>query len=280
MDIREIISGCYSEQLCAIREMLGRRRGHLLVCGLDAEIIRTVIKLAGEHAESLGMEVRHVTSLTKSGDVDNKVFILEITGSASLTSQSLIYYYLERTRSSCYLILSSSSCLCLEGLEKRVKSRFSHRIFFFGFLPQKFYVQLYKRITKHEDTQEIEKWYKINPSIELLVKKAMMQTYGIAEYTNAAFYELLSPVHLALLLLSSRKRIGRTVFLQEFRKFTSKTSELRKAEDTEITFYYIDLVEAGMIDKEGSLSVSLLEIKSFISGHSPLFIRKLMSSPT
>jgi origin recognition complex subunit 4 len=277
MDVlRETVRECYKEQLREIKLLVEKGGEHMLICGLDAGILRMVVAIAEEYAMSLQMEVQHISSAARSEDTENKVLVLDLP-----MNQSLIYHYLERTRkSSCCLVLTSTSCLCLESLEKRVKSRFNHRIFFFGFLPEEAYIQLHRRISGERadksTPEELKQVYRISPSVKALAKRIMMERYKIPQYTNAEFYRLLNPIHFALLILSKKRRIARTNVLDEFRRFTSRTSELKKAEDTEVIFYYIDLVEAGAIDKDGGLGLSWIELKDFISGHCPLFIRSLV----
>lgn len=276
-EVEKTVRSSFKEEIRTVAGLVRRGGEHMVVCGLDHEVVSIVIKEIKRCVEDCMKVVAIESAAHRDESPQGKAFFVRIKDSMAAQHQSLVYYYLEKTREcSCSLVLVSDSCLSLGGLEKRVKSRFNHRVFFFGFLPRRSYTTLYNRIVGKTSREEIEKEYRTNPGISVLLKRRVMRRYGIPEYSMDMFYDLLSPTHVALMIMAGRRRIKYTNCVSEFRALAVDVNELRGVGNNEILFYFLDLLDSGAIDKEGELLIDLASFKQYVIANRPLYLRKLI----
>ncbi|KMV66471.1 hypothetical protein M970_031010 [Encephalitozoon cuniculi EcunIII-L] len=277
-----IVEACFGETIRETTRLLDRNGEHFLLCGLDPEVLLIVLGLVRTYAERMNRTVVQVLPTTpKDENPGGKVFFIDIDGEMPMSRQLHVYHYLEKTRRHpCCLVLVSSSCTSLDRLERRVKSRFNHRVFFLGFLPLGSYKILYRKLTGADDEEDVQRQYTVNPSISELSKRAIMKKYRILEYSTETLYALLNPVHIALVLMAFRKRIKYINCVSEFRAFTSSVNELKGTTSMEILLYFLDILDFGLIDKEGALLVDACSFKRHVSSVRPLYLKSLMHKST
>lgn len=274
----EAVEVYFRETVSEMARLVDRNGEHFLLCGLDQEILAMVAESLKRHAEKIGRTAVDILPTTpKDENPDGKVFFIDISHDMPMSCQLHIYHYLEKTRRhSCCLVLVSTSCTSVESLERRIKSRFNHRVFFIGFLPFESYRALYSQLTGIDGDEEIQRQYSIDPSISALSKKVVIKKYELPEYTIETLYTLFNPVHIALMLIAFRKRIKYISCVSEFRTFTSDVNELKGTTSMEILFYFLDILDSGLIDKEGCLLVDAYSFKKHVSSTRPLYLRNLM----
>ncbi|ADM11242.1 uncharacterized protein Eint_030980 [Encephalitozoon intestinalis ATCC 50506] len=274
----KIVGECFKETICEITRLIDKNGEHLLLCGPDQEILQAIVGVVKSHAEKISRTVVKVLPTTpKDESPDGKVFFIDIEGEMPISRQLHVYHYLEKTRTHpCCLLLVSNSCTSLDRLERRIKSRFNHRIFFTGFLPFELYRTLHMQLAATDNEEEIQRQYNIDPSISVLLKKIVLKKYSIPEYSIETLYSLLNPVHVALTMMAFKRRIKYISCVPEFRAFTSDANELRGVTNMEILFYFLDILDFGLIDREGVLLVDMSSFKKHVSGCRPLYLRNLM----
>ncbi|KAG5859368.1 hypothetical protein KMI_07g12100 [Encephalitozoon hellem] len=274
----EAVEACFRNTISEITCLVDKNQEHFLLCGLDHDILSIVVGLVKRHAQKRNRTVVEVLPTTpKDENPDGKVFFIAVNDEMPISFQLHIYHYLEKARkNSCCLVLVSTSCTFLDRLERRVKSRFNHRVFFIGFLPFESYKALYIQLTGTERSEEIQRQYSIDPSISALSKRIIAKKYGIPEYTIETLYSLFNPIHITLILIAFRRRIKYINCVSEFRAFTSDVNELRGVTSMEILSYYLDILDSGVIDKEGCLLVDSCSFKRHVSSTRPLYLKNLM----
>lgn len=264
------VASCFRETLREAAALLDRGGEHMLLCGLDPDILDTAVCALQKHTAERAVLVR--SAQQKDGNPQGKVFFVHIGQTVSAALQTLVYYYLERSREGiCSLVLTSLSCFVLDSLEKRVKSRFNHRVFFLGFLPLAPYTALGRPLAADDAARQ----HRMNPTLSALRRASAARKHRIPEYSMDMFYELLGPVHIALLILASKKRLRYTGCVSEFRRFTTDTNELRRVDSNEIMFCLFDLLDAGVVDQEGDLLVDATCFRRHLASR-PLHLRSLM----
>lgn len=269
---------CFAEQISGMEELLSKNQEHFLLCGLDPDIVSMTARMVETYAEEIGRKAVHISSPAhKDENPDGKVFFIKIDGSMPTSRQSLVYHYLEKARDHpCCLVLVSDSCASLDALEKRVKSRFNHRVFFISFLPLEPYSALYKQITGINSEEEALRQHQVDPSISALSRREIIQKYSLPEYSIETLYSLFNPVHIVLIVIALRKRIRYISCVSEFKAFTSNVNEFRKTGSMEILVYFLDILDSGIIDKEGVLLVDASTFKKHVSTTRPMYLRNLM----
>ncbi|KAM0672627.1 hypothetical protein CWI42_030950 [Ordospora colligata] len=271
-----------------ITVLIERNNQHLLICGADSKIISTVVELIDAYAISVGRDTIHVHSAShKDQNPQGKVFFIRIAQCITTSIQSLIYYYLSKSRTSeCCLILISNSCTSLDAFEKRVKSRFNHKIFFIGFISLESYAYLYfnaigKHISSTKDLTDHEKalvnrLYSIDPGITTLEKNIITHKYNIPEYSIETLYSLFDSVHIALITIATKKRIKYINCVSEFKAFTSGIKELKKIDPMEVICSFLDLINSGIIGIEGDLLIDVNCFKRYVINNRQVHLKTLL----
>lgn len=277
--VKKTVEEHFGEAIQEISKLVCNGGEHLLVCGLDPEIISIVTGMVKKNVENSGMKAMEISSaLQKDENPQGKVLFIKVGDSTSTSYQSLIYHYLEKTRELfCSLVLVSNSCLSLDGFERRVRSRFNHRVFFLPFLPLEPYTTVYKTIVAEVDAEQITKQYGINPSISVLLTRRIIEKYKLPEYSIDILYGLLNPIHITLIIMTTKKRIKYINCVSEFRMFVVNVNELKKIDGTEILFSFLDLVDSGIIDKDGELLVDPFGLKRHVMSNRPLYLKSLVN---
>lgn len=277
-EVREGVRDYFKETVEEIKKLVRKGGEHMLLCAMDPEITLIVAEEIERYARDSNMEVIFVGSATqKDTNPSGKVFFIRIDPPMPTSYQSLVYYYLDITREClCSLVLMSDSCLSLDGLERRVRSRFNHRIFFFEFLPLEVYADLRNRLIGETNMDEIGKQHRILPTISSLNREITMKKYGITEYSMEMLYAILSPTHIALIIMITKKRIRYISCVEEFKMFTTNVNEFKRISSTEVSFYFLDLIDSGIVDKEGEILIDPLSFRKYVAANRPLYLRNLM----
>ena len=111
-----------------IMTLLDNTRDQFLIVGLDNTVISVVKSYISKNSSYKPVTVTYRKEL----DPSNKIFFINLENTSAMQYQSLLYYYLELPlKYDCFVCRNSNSCLCLNSFEKRVRSRFKHKIFFF-----------------------------------------------------------------------------------------------------------------------------------------------------
>ncbi|KAH9411751.1 hypothetical protein HK407_03g05010 [Ordospora pajunii] len=282
------IQSDFCRTISEITALITRNSQHLLLCGVDPKIISTVTELIETHATSVGRDTVHIHSTShKDQNPQGKVFFIRISHCTTTSIQSLVYYYLHKSRTSeCCLILISDSCTALDAFERRVKSRFNHRVFFLGFLCLESYTRLYfnamgKHVSSTEELTDHEKnsvarLHHTDPSMATLEKTILAHKYSIPEYSIETLYNLLDSVHITLITIATKKRIKYTNCVSEFKAFTSGANELKKTNPIEIVFCFLDLINSGIIGIDGDLLIDVNCFKRYVINNRQVYLKALL----
>lgn len=217
-----------------ILNLFDNQSDQFLIVGLDKDELNEVVDKIIDNVEYKAVRVKG----KKDTSPDGKLFIIDLENTASMSYQALLYYYLELPlHYNCFICLVSNSSLCLNSFEKRVRSRFKHKIFF---------------IPKSKEEEPVK-----NFSLKFL-------------------FEMFNPMHLALIILCHKKKISESNCYEMFKQMVLKANMLRSAAEYDILCCYYDLLECRIINKAGTVIVDYNEFKDFISKNAPLYVKDLL----
>lgn len=250
MDVEEFIR----PHLSQIKTVLKTGSGQFMVVGMDKTVLEEIVR------HFPGLTRYEVVPVENQRDLEpeRKLFVLELENNSSIGYQSLLYYYLELPSAhKCFVCLISTSSLALEFFEKRVRSRFKNRIFFVPCLTA-------------------EDKYEISSSIAARSQKAIMEKYGLPRFSSEMIFDLLEPLHFALLGIAFHHTLNIQKCYEQFKMAVLNTPELKKTPSTRVLFGVFDLLDSGLINSVGQPCVDYGEFKAFVAGHCPLYIKKLI----
>jgi origin recognition complex subunit 4 len=272
--IQMAISKEFKKEITEITKLFNKSNGHMLLVGMDPYITGVVLDKVIHFGESRDITpIRINRNIKKRRESSEGLFIIHIDEHISSTYQKILYFYLElsKKRKNCYVMFVSNSCLCLDSLEKRVISRFNHRMVFLSYISYK----TYKLLAGSKDSKYS---YEVNPSIDELINNITRMKYGIRKVEIENIFELLNPIHFAILFVSTTKSVSIINVVSEFRKMASKANELGGTTEIGILNAYYDLVDFGMIDKRGRFASDHHGFVNFVKQRSPLYLRRLLTS--
>lgn len=245
--------------LTNIYQLLQNKAGQFLVLSPDEDLLEIASNMLAKHSKYKIVRV----IAERDQKPARKIFLINLHNKRSISYQSLLYYYLELPlRFNCFVGLFSSSSLCLNYFEKRVLSRFNHRIAFipyFDSFPSGSY---------------------LHPSLQSIQNHQLIKKYDLEEFTLGFLFDLFEPLHIAMLVLSSKRKLKITNCISEFRNFVVHISELKGVSNTEIFNKYCDLQDSGMISQSGELLADISELKEFVQRNSPVYLKRLVSNKT
>ncbi|OQS55706.1 hypothetical protein EHP00_462 [Ecytonucleospora hepatopenaei] len=301
-----------------IHFLLGKSSEQLLIIGPDPFVIEKIIKkIVKEFNENLKQnfvddekskkknkkqiqlthEVVYINT-KKETNLNNKIFIIDISLSTSMQYQSVLYYYLERVLDhNCIVILTSTSIQCLNSFEKRVKSRFKNKIFMLGYSKKiqdasgdKKKESVSPENNKNTDVLNVknnftEKLnYKENKVDFLMCKSTVqeqrafdfMKKYSLQHYSIDFISEMLEPLHFIIMILFFKKniKIKQNQVYENFKKLQIK--ELYCSDENDILYAYYDLLEFRWINGNGEVMIDKEEFMESVEKYCPLYIKKLV----
>ncbi|KAL6121655.1 hypothetical protein NUSPORA_01392 [Nucleospora cyclopteri] len=245
------------------------------------------------------IEFKWVGNVEKTEDAskcDNKVFIIELLTKTTMQYQSLLYYYLELPlKYNCFIILLSNSSQCLNSLEKRVKSRFKHKIYSIKYCNIEIIENKSEENVKNKGVaSEIGINSKTTDFLEQLnhynhykLFKSGLEDFEIYKFHikyQLDFYSveficnLLENLHFVLLIVSFNTNIKSNTVIEDFKKFIVKynVNEFKKIRNIDIMHSYYDLVEFKLIASNGESLIEKNEIRNYVINNCPLYLKKLI----
>lgn len=273
--IQKAICREFKKEILKAQSYFGAHGNHFLIVGPEDYILNVVVEILIRYAAELNISPVFLENSTQRHDKSNTLYILRIDKSLSISYQTLLYYYLELSvKNSIYLLLVSDSCMCVDNLEKRVKSRFNHQVVFFPFLSYNSYSKLHKQLLA-APIEDASRMYSMNKSIEWIVQRHHAKKLGFDDYILLDLYKLLSTTHVVLLIISVNKRIRFNSCVFEFGRSTSSVPELRNTKNMDILQSFYDLIDANLINSVGEFAGDLELLRQFVSGCMPTFVKSL-----
>lgn len=269
---------------------------NILISSIDDYITNVVILQVSLLFRKKNWNIEFVES--KKDIKENTIVIINAEGNQSLASSIFLYYYLELCEKKfCKIIFYSKSCLVIDNMEKRVRSRFSNQICVLKSIERSQYFDLYKyllnkkiksiknqkskamsildSLTTPTELEEIEFQYDVDPSVTILKSLVDMCEYKFEKYTINTAFSMLNNIHIAILILSSHKSLLSSTIITEFKKFILRCKELKKSTHKDIFTAYCDILDFKFIDERGNLLFDKNDLKNFITLNSPQYIKKL-----
>lgn len=258
----ELIASLLSD----INDLMRQRSGQFMVVGLDSILLQTLTDEISNASSLMSVFVKK----DKDEHPDGKIFFIRLQNTSSMEYQALLYYYLELPLShDCFVCLVSTSSLCINFFEKRVRSRFKNRIFF---LP-------YDSLGGESCTEPCTSGcanHEIHRSLEMHNQCSFMRKYGLERYSLKYLFDLFEPVHFVLIIMAHNQKITLNKCYDRFRHVVSNVPELKRSPPGRILHCLYDLMDAGVINSGGSLAVDFGEFKEFIGVGAPLYIQRLL----
>lgn len=89
-------------------------------------------------------------------------------------------------------------------------------------------------------------------------------------------FDLLEPVHFAILLIVYKTRINYKNIYEVFRKAVVDIGALKGVKNNVILYSYFDLLDAGLISNSGQFLIDFCELQDFINKHCPVYIKNMI----
>lgn len=126
-------------------------------------------------------------------------------------------------------------------------------------------------ILRNSAEEHVKTKYLINPTVYPLIKMHIRDEFNIPEYTLNDTLSILSPMHLAVLLLTRKKKILLKTLISEYKVYVSRISELRKFEYSELYNAYMDIKDFELHNIDYQL------LKQFVEKNCPIYLRNLLN---
>lgn len=231
-----------------------------MIVGLDKDAISSIADSLSEISDYSIVRVKK----QRDANPENKLYIIKLENNSSLHYQSLLYYYLELPLShNCFVCLVSTSSLSLDFFEKRVRSRFKNKIFFIPYFDRK--------ESKNEPLSSPR-------SLEESENARICQKYNLERFTHEFLFELLEPIHFALIIISFYQRLNPQTCFKQFKIATLNTPELKKVSYIKIFNCTYDLIECNIINNTGQPCIEFSEFKSFINKKGPQYLKTFFTN--
>ncbi|TBU08667.1 hypothetical protein CWI38_2232p0010 [Hamiltosporidium tvaerminnensis] len=263
--LSKTIKGEYGNEISKLKDFFSLKNGHILVASMDIYLLTEVIKI------SLSNQQRYKKSIEENNYFDENIefsnsYLVYYLDKKKSTSE--LYFLLEKskTQDDFHLILTTISCMALENLDKRIKSRLNHNIIFLPVLP-------YKSVKQYVN----EKAHKIDPRFSALLKNNLMQKYKI-NFDFESLFNILNSIHISLLIMILNCNIKNHKMIEQYRKFVFKHPELRNIKDKDISDALGDLLDLGFLDKKYNYVFSVDELKNYISKNRPFYLKRLLKN--
>ncbi|KAI5149199.1 hypothetical protein ENBRE01_0760 [Enteropsectra breve] len=235
------------------REMMKEKSNQFLIAGLDEALLMHLKNLIIEKSKYTAVSVRN----EKDEDPEGKIFFINLQDKTAMDYQALLYYYLELPlKHKCHVCLITTSSLALASFEKRVRSRFKHRILF---------VPYFSEGDSPEEEGLMEK-----------ENKEITKKYGLEQFSLGFLLRLFEPIHFALVLMAINKKFKTSDCYTHYKRFAVNLNELKSAEQHHIYRCLYDLQGSGIISERGGILVDKNEIFNFIKTNCPLYLRKII----
>lgn len=265
----------YSKQIKSMENLIKASINHcLLVCPDTCLLDKLLISLK-KNFETTFESIKEFNTINFKSKYTNTLLFIKIDNKDAKLAQKTLYYYLEESleNEDNFYCFYTNKVNTVEEMEKRVRSRFNNEVIFFPFLS----LSVFKNIIKKEkiivDAKKIEYIHNINPSISNLNNFLFLQKYNIKKIELQNIYQILSNLHLVILILSHKEILKNNNVVTKFRKFIIGYSELKNTASTDILKAYIELNEYGLI--KNKFYGDWFAFQDFINTNSPFYIRSL-----
>lgn len=264
--IDNVIRNEFSTQITEIQQLVAQKSTHFVLCYLDCWILKTVLLCVAEKARRQICTIEARKDIAEA--VDKKcMLVVHIDKLKALSQQAVIYELLETSMRGTSLILVTNSCMAIDNLEKRVRSRLSHRTVFLKYLSAEAIQELVSDNGIVSSTV---------PTCEVVLKEHLQRKYKIARYELGTLYAMLSPLHLCIVVMCAYRATKHTNAVEEFRKFTLTCKELKRVVSMDVLNAYFDVLNSGLVDKGGHFLADFDELKAFVRKKAPLYVKSFL----
>lgn len=231
-DFMKVIEGMineqFSDQIENVKSVVGNEN-HCLLVFMDPHIMRCVTTTISKHYEK----------------IDRRVCFLNIDSAKDAD----IYCSLENDKTFTFLV--SENAMVVERMERRIRSRFNHVKFFFGYLKGE------RRLVR-----DIRNEY-------------LAQKYNLPVLTFQRYLEMFKPLHIALIMCWLKHPIDRKVLLKTMREYLYAVKEMRNVRDKDIIDAYYAVESTGIM-KNGKFNGDQYVFTEFVKKQMPYYLRKLI----
>lgn len=251
--LKEKIIDEFELQIAEINSHLSRKTGHFLISYLDKDILNLII----EHIENIkNIKFKHLKDFTESSRLEKNIIpIFYIKKRSKSFFNASIYNLMEISKKRLVIFTTQNSSL-LDVFERRIRSRFSHKIVF---------IQYSKEFSGF-----------IPPSFQNFNKHDIMKKYSIPKYEFINTLNILTSIHFAVLLLCRRNTVNYLDVASKFNRFVISVRELSKTNNSIVVSAFYDLLEYELIRENGEWVCDFEIVKSFIRENQPIYVQRLL----
>ncbi|KAF7679693.1 Origin of replication complex subunit 4 [Astathelohania contejeani] len=264
--LNKLILKSFKKEIKEMISLISARKEHFLLLGMDKYIIDTLLNhIASKARTKYKMDIINANKeYYNEEETSNKLIIVLLDEYKSGNDQRYLYSLLEIKNA--VTIFASTSCRCLDTMEKRVRSRFNHNIVFIPYLPLKEYLNV-----------GTKRSYDINPNLKEVIKSDFRTKHDLPAIDTISIYKTLNPIHLSLLIMATKKNIKYDQLIETYKIFILKCPELGKIPKMDIINGYFDLLEFGFVSKSGKPNFDIMAFKEFVVDNCPFYLRKLLA---
>ncbi|ORD94216.1 hypothetical protein ECANGB1_1037 [Enterospora canceri] len=248
------------------RFLKDKKSEQLLIVGPDPHVIEECLSKILDKICSKSAEYKAIyVTQKKDSNPEKKFFILDLNLSTSMQNQSLLYYYLELSlKHNCFVCLTSTSVQCLNTFEKRVRSRFKHKIFVLGYEENKEADDELAHYKEHKSLKQDTEIFEFH-------KKYKLEFYSV-EFVC----DLMEPLHFVILnILKKKKRRVKSNGIYEVFK-EANVIELGCSDHMDVLYAYYDLMEFRLISDMGEILIDFCEYEEYVKANCAQFVRDLL----
>lgn len=200
---------------------------------------------------------------------DNKIFFIKLENKSSIMHQSLLYYYLELPmNSNCIVCLLSTSALCLNIFEKRVRSRFKNKIFFIPYL--------FNKDFNNKDSNTNINY--VGPTVNAVKQHELLKSTNLDQFSLEFIFSLFNPLHFTIIFMAAKYKISAYDVFDHFQRFVVNINPIKKTNSISVLFAFYDLIDSQIISQSGKILIDMDELKDYVLKNCPQFIKNLARS--
>lgn len=263
-DLKAAVANEFAQQIEDMRCLAEQECGHFVLCYMDEWVLVAVLSHLESMVKKQFVEVKDCKAIARESCADT-LFVARIDKLGGAVQQSAIYALLESSRKHINLVLLTHSCMSVDRLERRVRSRLNHRIVFLPYLS----LATASALLGGAEAPLV-------PTCSAILREHLVQKHCISNYELVDFYRVFSPLHLAVMVLCVSRRIRHTNVVEEFRKLTTRCRELKNTPSMDILCSYFDILDSGVVDRHCRFLLDLDELKNFIGKEAPFYVRSLL----
>lgn len=246
-------------QLAAIHKLINEEKSHCILSCLDSDLLTEITDYIAKDLKAHFANVRHKINLGKK--YNDTLFILNMDTLKKHCLQRKLYYLFEMTEKCNFSLIYTNKIDCIDIMEKRVRSRFNNEVIYFPLV-----LSTKKQNIKSENI--------LVPTLSYQKSIEFNQKYSLQPLKFADIFSILTPLHLAILILSKTQPIDHLTVYEHYQRFTLGEPALRKRNCADVVSCYYELRNLQLV--KSTFSGDWIALEDYVCKNSPIYIKYLL----